>query len=1334
MFCGSGSRGASVVVGSIIGSLAVTPVLADVTLEYRAQWGGPATAVDAVGDTAYLGIGHRLVVIDASDPAALVLLGESAALPHAVQSITVSGQHAFVADDWPGGLAIFDVSDASAPALVGMLSGIGPARAVAVAGNFAYVAVGDMGLAVVDISTLGAPTLVTHCDTPGDAHGVAVAGSHVYVADAYGGLQVIDITDPGNPSVVGSYATADWAEDVFIRDGQAFIAASYSGGLVIVDVSNSESPSLVGTCSTDAVALDVVVAGNFAFVANSWAGLDVIDVSVPEVPVRVGQYDTPGWSLDLVMAGSNAFIADEVGGLQIIDVSAAPALEFAGEYRRTSGNVTDVAAIPGWVYLTDGMSGGGVRALDVSNPADPQLRSQVFSNEYAWGMTYVAPYVYLADGCAGFAVIDASDPTQLQRIGNVSTGCAARDVAVQGSFAYVADDHQGLLVIDISDPNAPVLRGVWQDPADPGYALGVAVAGDYAYLADNAPGLQIIDITDPDHPARVGRFDTEASQDVVVSGGLAYVADDWAGLKIVDVTDPANPVLVGACPDCWSAVGVTLVGTQALVAAMDKGVLLVDVQDPTYPEIVASYDTAGLARRIAVSGQLVHVADFSGGLVVLEMTDAGDYFWINPLGGDFTAPDNWTPEGPPGPLNRAVFALPDTYTVSMPDGADITNDRLLVNSGEVAFDLNGSTYRLAHAAESSFTIGEDDAGVVRVRDGLVLNAGRLHVAERYGSNGHLIIEGAESAGEIISAFQVIAGISGGTAAIDVIGGGARLEILGQSPSDPYDLISLELGRYGGHGALNVLAGGEVTCASFATLGGAEGGAGDALVDGGWWNVARMLEVGRGGPGTLRVENQGQVSLPGIAGQEGNLFIGGNAPGYVLVTGMETALWAAGEISVGVANLGVMTVSACGSVTVNVLIVGDYDEPGADGRLIVADYGTLECGDIARIGNNGLGSALVTRGGEFTSHHQIQVGYLDHGVVNVNTGGILNTWKANSPTGTSGIIGWQIDSIGEVTVRDGGSTWRQDGALNVGWFGSGTLRVENEGVAESADGVIARLAGSVGNVTIAGDGSSWNVADTLSIGGLPEASGGAGTVEVLDGGALMVGSRLLLWEGDALRLSGGRANVGAGPLPDTANMLAVCTNGMLGGVGAVIGDVRNAGIIGPGASAGVLTLDGNFTQESTGTLAVELAGPVAGVEYDQLAVSGTAALGGTLAVSRVDPYWPDVGAEFTVLTCDARDGEFDSVSGLALGNHRRLSIAYEATAVTLTVKPETYGDFNLDGEVDLADWMCFTDCMAGPSTSPAPPSPISVAACLAVFDSDGDSDVDLADAGKFLGGF
>ena len=84
-------------------------------------------------------------------------------------------------------------------------------------------------------------------------------------------------------------------------------------------------------------------------------------------------------------------------------------------------------------------------------------------------------------------------------------------------------------------------------------------------------------------------------------------------------------------------------------------------------------------------------------------------------------------------------------------------------------------------------------------------------------------------------------------------------------------------------------------------------------------------------------------------------------------------------------------------------------------------------------------------------------------------------------------------------------------------------------------------------------------------------------------------------------------------------------GTLGGVGTVSPSVSSAAELSPAfAGTGVLSVSGPFTAAAGATQYVDIAGSTPGSGYDQLAVSGTASLDGTLYVRTAPGYTPTLG--------------------------------------------------------------------------------------------------------------
>ncbi|MFL6598598.1 MAG: autotransporter domain-containing protein [Chthoniobacterales bacterium] len=118
---------------------------------------------------------------------------------------------------------------------------------------------------------------------------------------------------------------------------------------------------------------------------------------------------------------------------------------------------------------------------------------------------------------------------------------------------------------------------------------------------------------------------------------------------------------------------------------------------------------------------------------------------------------------------------------------------------------------------------------------------------------------------------------------------------------------------------------------------------------------------------------------------------------------------------------------------------------------------------------------------------------------------------------------------------------------------------------------------------------------------------------------------------------GSTTVDAGALLVDGSLASAQTfvnaGGLLGGSGIIGGDLTNGGTVSPGhspGSLGTLTVNGNYTQTTGGTLRIEIAG-LGPNQHDMLVVNGKATLGGTLQVIPVNNFQFQPGNEITFLT-------------------------------------------------------------------------------------------------------
>jgi autotransporter-associated beta strand protein len=132
------------------------------------------------------------------------------------------------------------------------------------------------------------------------------------------------------------------------------------------------------------------------------------------------------------------------------------------------------------------------------------------------------------------------------------------------------------------------------------------------------------------------------------------------------------------------------------------------------------------------------------------------------------------------------------------------------------------------------------------------------------------------------------------------------------------------------------------------------------------------------------------------------------------------------------------------------------------------------------------------------------------------------------------------------------------------------------------------------------------------------------------------------------ISSGLLQVNSGQVL-TSPTVTVGAGGELSGLGTIAASVINNGLVTPGDAPGTLTVTGNYTQSSSGTLNIQFASRSHGL----LAVGGTAFLGGTLRLSLVNGFVPPSAQRITIVSAGtAVQGTF--------------SLVQQPTATTFTV--------------------------------------------------------------------
>lgn len=283
------------------------------------------------------------------------------------------------------------------------------------------------------------------------------------------------------------------------------------------------------------------------------------------------------------------------------------------------------------------------------------------------------------------------------------------------------------------------------------------------------------------------------------------------------------------------------------------------------------------------------------------------------------------------------------------------------------------------------------------------------------------------------------------------------------------------------------------------------------------------------------------------------------------------------------------------------------------------------------------------------------------------GSVLSGTGALSVSGTLVMNSATMSGAGTTAVLAGG-------AINIASGGDLDGRLlQNSGTVNQTGGAFRLLNGAVvdnygvwdiqtdSGVTASAGGGTFN---NLASGTLRKSSGtgasnfsspnvvaNSGTIQALVGTIGFNGS---------FTQSAGTTTLAGGSIGGNAPL--VFNGGILNGSGSITGNFTNSGAaFAPGGfgAVGTISVTGNYTQTSGGSLEVDIAGSGGGL-FDVLNVSGTATLAGILGITNIGGFSPSVGDTFRILTSSGNPGTF---GGLA-GNFAGIAQAPDATGLLL----------------------------------------------------------------------
>jgi len=245
----------------------------------------------AVGyDQAYVADMDAGVVV--VDLAAGGMIVNTEPVPGWPTSITLDHDMLYVTTD-EGGFHCVYLDDFQTPLLYGTLEHDHVGISSQISGDYAFVALEDVGLLVANVSDPFNPAAVTTLPVPGGLSDLTLVGDYLYGVSGWGsgpGLVVIDVSDPENPFIAAQPDDGvDYggALDVGIYGPYAYVAQRE--GLHCFHVGDPTSPVDMGRIVFPRPrSIGIVIHEHFAYVSGYSFGIHVINLQEPTEPMLVG--------------------------------------------------------------------------------------------------------------------------------------------------------------------------------------------------------------------------------------------------------------------------------------------------------------------------------------------------------------------------------------------------------------------------------------------------------------------------------------------------------------------------------------------------------------------------------------------------------------------------------------------------------------------------------------------------------------------------------------------------------------------------------------------------------------------------------------------------------------------------------------------------------------------------------------------------------------------------------------------------------------------------------------------------------------------------------------
>jgi hypothetical protein len=430
-----------------------------------------------------------------------------------------------------GVLEIVDFSDPAFPEKIGEVVTPGMIRDIAVAESWVYIADGVAGLLVVDIHDPTSPQIVWSWDFPGyycndEVLSVKIDTDGFLYFLSRLGVSRVDISNPASPSIVHVYGGGGIDIGFAVGNGYVYISGYDDMGppqFTILDISSGAA--LLQTNGPRAS--DMEYYSGHVYANNGYASnCAILDVSDPaNFSGACRNFEAFAFANALEISSGIVFLATSTG-LSIYEITDPLVPTF--ESSLAFSPVYDMSIADERLYAACGEK--GVVAVSIDDLNSPFVLGRyevpgILRDAYA-----DSAHVLIAAGRT-LRVLDRDEEGELREVGRLDLGRTVQCVYEVGSVAY-AGTQDGVFLVDIATPGAPTTID--------SLAMGdvAAIDGNGENLFALGDVLSVLDASNPIYPIVLNTLPGGIYLDV--QGSLVAVGD-YSSLKVYDLADASSP-------------------------------------------------------------------------------------------------------------------------------------------------------------------------------------------------------------------------------------------------------------------------------------------------------------------------------------------------------------------------------------------------------------------------------------------------------------------------------------------------------------------------------------------------------------------------------------------------------------------------------------------------------------------------------------------------------------------------------------------------------------------------------------------------------------------------